>query len=326
VVALSEFLAASGPILDVRAPAEYAHSHIPGALSLPLFSDDERATVGTIYKKEGKQQAIEHGVRLVGPKLSGMLEEAKRLLGEGKQCRLYCWRGGMRSGFMSWFLNFCGYKAITLTHGYKTWRRAVLQQFQEPYTLHVVGGFTGSGKTALLERLRQSGHQVIDLEAFARHRGSAFGLAPGAVQPTTEQFENDVGYALLQLDPSRPIWVEDESRNIGTASIPKEFFERMKSSPLYFIEVPRQARVDHILEVYGSFPEEYLASCTQKLAKRLGLERTEKVCAFIREKDLKSAIANLLDYYDENYAFALARYSRPITRLGRNEFLNQWGC
>jgi tRNA 2-selenouridine synthase len=326
VVELQEFLSCPGPIFDVRAPLEYAAGHIPGATSFPLFSDDERAQVGTIYKKEGKRAAVELGVRLVGPKLSHLLEEAKSHLEGGGQCRVYCWRGGMRSGFVSWFLNFCGYEVSTLTHGYKTWRRAVLQQLNQPYTFHVVGGFTGTGKTALLGQLARSSHQVIDLEALANHRGSTFGLPPGAVQPSVEQFENDLAGELFRLDPTRPIWIEDESSKIGSIAIPKGFFERLKTSPLYFIEAPLEARVDHILAIYGAYPEDYLIRCTQKLMKKLGKLRTEEVCAHISAKELRRAIAILLDYYDENYAFALTKYQRQVIRLPRNDFLHQWGC
>jgi tRNA 2-selenouridine synthase len=323
VVALTSFLLEQGPVFDVRAPKEFLQGHIPGAISLPLFSDDERAEVGTCYKRVGKEAAIELGIKIVSPKLTSLLQEAKAHIGKEKQARVYCWRGGMRSGFISWFLNFTGIRAVTLQKGYKTFRHEVLGRIGHPYNLQVLGGYTGVGKTTTLSHLKKNGHQVIDLEAIAHHKGSAFGLSFDDRQPTCEQFENELGLALLSSDPTRPIWVEDESRRIGSCTIPAPFFETMKKSPLYFLTTSLDARVDNILEQYGAYPKEYLIICTQKLEKKLGREKTKSIVALIEAGAIGDAIRELCIYYDTGYSFAISRYPRSIFGISKEEFISK---
>lgn len=309
---VTEFLLKDTPLFDVRSPLEYAQGHIPGAINLPLFTDEERAIVGTAYKKQGQKTAIHLGVKLVGPKLHDFLEQVQS---QKTPFRVYCFRGGMRSGFITWFLNFTGYPSEQLQGGYKAYRRHVLQSFEKPVELHVLGGFTGSAKTAYLEELRLKGEQVIDLEAFAQHRGSAFGLVFQEKQPTNEQFENRLGYALLHSDYSKPIWVEDESRQIGSCTIPKGFFETMNQSKLFFRTKPVEARIEHIVALYGNYPEAYLIECTEKLRKRLGNEKTKLIICAIQEKRLHEAFRYLLEYYDARYAHALSKHKGPVIHL-----------
>lgn len=309
---VAEFLKKETPLFDVRSPMEYAQGHIPGAINLPLFTDEERALVGTCYKKEGQKTAIQLGVKLVGPKLHDFLEKVQK---ESPPFRIYCFRGGMRSGFITWFLNFSGYPSEQLQGGYKAYRRHVLQLFEKPLELHVLGGFTGSGKTAYLQELHQKGDQIIDLEALAEHRGSAFGLVFQQKQPTTEQFENRLAHVLLHSDHSKPIWVEDESRLIGSCSIPKPFFERMLQSQLFFRQKPLEARIEHIISLYGSYPDTYLIECTEKLRKRLGNEKTALITRAIQEKRLHDACRHLLEYYDARYTHALSKHKGPVIHI-----------
>lgn len=317
---ITDFLSHPGPIFDVRAPLEYEQGHIPGAISFPLFTNEERALVGTCYKKQGKFAAIELGVKLVGPKLFDMLQEAKKHIAFQDPVRVYCWRGGMRSGFVSWFLGMNGYKPVTLQKGYKAFRRFVQSSFLKSYQFEVIGGFTGSGKTELLDVLKEKGHQVLDLEAYAKHRGSAFGLAPQDKQPSNEQFENILGIELLKLDINKPIYVEDESRQIGSVVIPQLLFETIKKAPLLFVDVPQEERVEHILKLYGSFPKEHLQACCEKLTKRLGLERTKEALQFIKEGNLAQAVRLLLVYYDATYTYSLGRHKRMVTHTTKESF------
>jgi tRNA 2-selenouridine synthase len=177
-------LAEKHPVLDVRSPGEYQHAHIPGAYSLPLFTDEERKVVGTSYKKESRQQAIKIGLKYFGKKMVKMVEEVEVLVSSeqwlvhsNKTVLVHCWRGGMRSAGVAWLLDLYGFKVYTLVGGYKMYRRWVLEQFAKDYPFVVIGGYTGSGKTKLLEALKAKGESVIDFEAIACHKGSAFELA-----------------------------------------------------------------------------------------------------------------------------------------------------
>ncbi|HVZ56322.1 MAG TPA: rhodanese-like domain-containing protein, partial [Chitinophagaceae bacterium] len=170
-----------GPLIDVRSPAEYGHAHLPGAVSLPLFSDGERKIVGTLYKQEGREPAIRAGLDFFGPKMRPMVETVASWAGSPGSAPggpptvlVYCWRGGMRSAGVSWLLDLYGFRVYTLIGGYKRFRGYVLDTFRTLFPLRLVGGYTGSGKTELLGELRKMGQAVIDLEALAVHRGSAF--------------------------------------------------------------------------------------------------------------------------------------------------------
>jgi len=292
-------------IFDVRSPKEYLQGRIPGAVSLPLFSDEERALFGTAYKKEGQQVAIRLGIKIVGPKLDTLLTNALAHVKEG--ATLYCWRGGMRSGFMRQFLELAGIPCTQYQGGYKAFRRQVLATFEKPYKLKLIGGLTGSGKTELLHRMQ--GEQIIDLEALACHSGSVFGGLHGREMPTPEQFENELATKLNALDPTRVIWVEDESRLIGRCQIPGPFYEAMKQAPLYLVQTTKEARVARIMQQYGKFSREPLNEAVTKLAKRLGGEVTKKILASGSYED---AIRMLLDYYDKTYEYALAKHMGPI--------------
>ncbi|MBK8554971.1 MAG: tRNA 2-selenouridine(34) synthase MnmH [Lewinellaceae bacterium] len=210
-------------LLDVRSPGEYAQGHIPGAFSFPLFSDEERARVGTTYKQANPEAALLLGLDLVGPKMGHFVVEALKL-SRNKKLAVHCWRGGQRSKSMAWLLRLAGCDVVTLNGGYKAFRHEALDQYHlHPYNLRVVGGRTGSGKTKVLQALRDMGEQIIDLEGLAHHKGSAFGAIGEQEQPSVEQFENDLFFALRALDPQKRIWIENESRSIGRVYIPTGF-------------------------------------------------------------------------------------------------------
>src|SRR6185312_12204323 len=192
-LSINEFLAldSSIPVADVRTPAEFEQGHIPGANNIPLFSNDERVTVGTTYKQQGRDQAVLLGFDLVGNKWSGFIGQALEIA-PGKKIALHCWRGGMRSGAMAWALNLYGFDVYLLEGGYKKYRRWVLDGFDQPRNLLILGGMTGSGKTQILHELAKAGERMIDLEDMAQHQGSSYGTMNMLVQPTQEQFENDL--------------------------------------------------------------------------------------------------------------------------------------
>jgi tRNA 2-selenouridine synthase len=204
-------LAKNNPVIDVRSPGEFKHAHIPNAYSLPLFNDEERKVTGTIYKQQSREDAIKIGVEFFGPKMRGMIEEVEILLKEGNEAYqgsntvlVHCWRGGMRSAGVAWLLDLYGFKVFTLSGGYKLFRQWVLQQFENEYNIQIVGGFTGSRKTKVLAEMKQSGANVIDLEALANHKGSAFGSMNMPPQPSQEMFENKLAVELWRIvDNSR---------------------------------------------------------------------------------------------------------------------------
>jgi tRNA 2-selenouridine synthase len=297
---MDEILRESSALFDVRSPLEYQKGHIPGAINLPLFSDSERALVGTCYKKVGKREAIELGIELVSPKLTSFLTEVKKQVNPGGALRLYCWRGGMRSGFVSWFLQFVGFRVKTVQGGYKAFRRFTREQFEKPFQLELIGGFTGSGKTELLQQLSQA----IDLEALACHKGSSFGSEEEPC-PSQEHFENKLAMALFSLNQEETIFVEDESRKVGFCTIPDPFFNRMKGAMLHFIQVPYEERVERIVASYSTKPESFLIESTEKLQKRLGGERCQQVIQLIRQRQFHEAVKILLQYYDKSYTHAL---------------------
>ncbi len=304
---IADFLAApaAGPILDVRAPAEYAQGHIPGALSLPLFSDEERARIGTAYKQVNPDKAVLLGLDFFGPKLRTLVEQAQQLA-PGQEVRLHCWRGGLRSGAVQWLLELAGFRVNLLDRGYKDYRRWAAAEFARPRQWRVLGGYTGSGKTLVLHELAARGQAVLDLEGLARHKGSAFGSLGQGPQPTQEQFENDLAAALGALPEGQPVWVEDESRSIGHVHIPPPLFAQLQAAPLLVLDVPRAARVPKLAEEYGRHDAGALAGAVLRLRKRLGGLATKDALAAIAEDDMDRMVDLVLAYYDKTYAHTMA--------------------
>ncbi|GAO42386.1 tRNA 2-selenouridine(34) synthase MnmH [Flavihumibacter petaseus] len=312
-----EKLAQQPLLLDVRSPAEFAHAHIPGAVSLPLFSDEERKVVGTAYKQESRQQAIKIGLDYFGPKMRPMVETVEKLNAGKEGVLVHCWRGGMRSGGVAWLLDLYGIKVFTLKGGYKAFRQWVLAQFERDYNLQVIGGYTGSGKTEILGKLARHGEAVLDLEALADHRGSAFGHLGRAEQPGQEQFENKLALALHALG-AKPFWVEDESLRIGSLFLPNNFHDQLRKAACVFIDIPFEERLDHILKTYGSFPVDQLIVAILRIQKRLGPLETKTAINHLVEKEIRQAFAILLKYYDKFYTKSLNSRpadAKPLNRL-----------
>lgn len=294
------------PLLDVRSPVEFAQGHIPGAISFPLFSDDERARVGTLFKQQGEQEALLEGLRIVGPKMAGMVEHALYLAPE-KKIRVHCWRGGMRSNSVAWLLRTAGFTVEVLAGGYKAYRQKVHLDFHGPFRFVMLSGKTGSGKTEVLQALRTIGEQVVDLEQLASHRGSAFGALGMQVQPSIEHFENELHRTLLSFDSSRCIWVEDESRKIGTVVLHESLWAQMQRAPCIVIDAPDNERIDRLVRDYGQFPTEQLEAALLKIAKRLGGQNYKAAQEALHEQSLHIVAEISLKYYDKTYAYSFSR-------------------
>ncbi len=313
-IGIAEFLerARQLPVLDARAPKEFAIGHIPGAVSFPIFSDEERARVGTAYKQQGHDPAVLIGLDLFGPKMSGFVREAENLT-PTKELLVHCWRGGMRSGAMSWLLDFAGFTVYLLQGGYKAYRHHMQEAIAQERPYLLVSGNTGSGKTDLLPYLRQYGEQVIDLEGLASHKGSAFGSIGMAPQPSTEHFENLLGMALLQLDAQRPVWLEDESSSIGRVQMPKTLFDRMQEAPTIVLDVPKPLRIQKLAEEYCQTDPALLEAAILRISKRLGGLATKEALEAIAQGDMPKMVDIALSYYDKAYTYELAKKIHVLT-------------
>ena len=319
-------LAIRHPVIDVRSPAEFNHAQIPGAYTLPLFNDDERKIVGTTYKQQSRESAIKIGLDFFGVKMKEMVEVVEEMAAgyqlqatsnqysennngqpaTGNTVLIHCWRGGMRSAAVAWLLDMYGFKVYTLTGGYKAFRNWVLKQFDIKYNLKILGGYTGSGKTLLLQELKRKGYPVIDLENIANHKGSAFGAIGEKPQPTQEMFENLLALKLFTEASSiegglEVAWIEDESQRVGKLMIPNIFWEKMRASPVYFLDIPFEERLNYLVTTYGNFEKEKLMESIERIKKRLGGLETKNAKNFLSENNIKECFCILLKYYDKLY-------------------------
>ena len=313
-------LAKEYPVLDVRSPGECKHAHIPGANSLPLFTDEERKVVGTAYKQESKEKAVKLGLTYFGVKMVAMVEEAESIVNrwqltddrkrqanqstKEKVVLVHCWRGGMRSAGVAWLLDLYGFKVYSLIGGYKAYRKWVLAQFDKEYPIRIIGGYTGSGKTEVLQSLAKKGETIIDLEALACHKGSTFGSLGQPEQPSQEMFENLLGVELKKITdkPSHSvIWLEDESQRIGLVNIPTPFFGHMRTKKVYFLNIPFEQRLNFIVSAYGQFEKDTLVNAIMRVKKRLGGLETKTAVNYLIEDNIKECFAVLLHYYDKYY-------------------------
>lgn len=302
------------PVIDVRSPGEYLHAHIPGAINLPLFNDEERKVVGTLYKQKSREEAIKAGLDYFGPKMRGIVEFVETLTGKqsakengnrDNTVLVHCWRGGMRSGAIAWLLDLYGFKIFTLTGGYKRYRNHVLSIFDHPIPVHILGGYTGSGKTGTLKELQTHGESIIDLESLAKHKGSAFGNINMPSQPTQEMFENLLATKIMELNKAGMVWVEDESQRIGLVNIPAGFWKQMRTAPVFFLDIPFEERLNHLVNEYGGLNKEKMRDAITRIQKRLGPQETKNALSFLEENDMKACFRILLKYYDKYYIKAL---------------------
>lgn len=299
-------------VFDVRSPAEYQEGHIPGAISLPIFSDEERAQVGTIYVKQGREKAFLHASHLVGKKIPALAEKLIEAGGE-RPVLIYCWRGGMRSESVARLGRWAGIETFTLEGGYKAYRRYLLWWLATtPYTPVVIAGFTGSNKTQTLKTMSHLGEQTLDLEDLANHRGSVFGHLGMPPQPTTQQFQNNIFERMCLMNIGLPIWTEDESMRVGEVFLPEPLYQRLRDAPALFIEKPFEERLENIIAKYGQFSRDQLLASLQKLQKHLNPGTLATVHKLICEGNLKDAAVILLRYYDTRYQQGILRRKKLL--------------
>nr|MBC7614319.1 tRNA 2-selenouridine(34) synthase MnmH [Pseudopedobacter sp.] len=325
-LSLTDFLekAKTTLVVDVRTPLEFKQGHIPGAVNISIFTNEERVIVGTTYKQQGRQPAILLGFELTGPKWAEFIRKAEELAPD-KKILVHCWRGGMRSGAMAWSFDLYGFEVGTLKGGYKAFRRAGIDAFSKPYPFVILSGSTGSAKTETLKKMEDLGEQIIDLEDLAQHQGSSFGSMGKLEQPSQEQFENLLGLALQKMDISKRIWLEDESVTIGKRVIPKPIWDQMRKAPVIKIDIPKEDRIEFLNQDYGSLDKDFLKASVLRIAKRLGPLETKLTLQAIDEARMKDFIRQVLVYYDKTYAKGIASrhqesiHSLPLKHINPNE-------
>ena len=324
---LNEFRESKGPIIDVRSPDEYYKGHMPDSINIPLFNNEERAIVGKNYKINGKQNAIIKGLEIVEDKLDDLISKfiianKSYFINSNNNSlynfKIYCARGGMRSQSIYWLLNNLNFSAVLLRGGYKNYRSTVLNKFNEDIKMTLIGGKTGSGKTKILNILRNNNYQVIDLEFLANHRGSTFGSLGMKDQPTNEQFENLIADELNNFDSKKDIFIEAESANIGKCRIPHELFKKMQISPRIELIRSEKERIKELIQTYSIYSKNDLIDAIRRITKRLGTERTNFAIKSVEDEDWNNVCKSVLAYYDRCYEYEL-RDKKDIQVLNINE-------
>ncbi|MCY1127688.1 tRNA 2-selenouridine(34) synthase MnmH [Frigidibacter sp. RF13] len=306
-------------VIDVRATAEYAEDHLPGAISLPVLDDEERARVGTIYKQESPFRARKVGAALVARNAASHIEGPLAEKPGGWRPLVYCWRGGQRSNSFASILAQIGWRVEVLEGGYKAWRALVLSELNDrPFAapLWVLDGNTGTAKTEVLARLATLGVQTIDIEALANHRGSLFGHREGG-QPGQKAFDSHLAMAIARIDTARPVVVEAESSRIGDLNLPKQLWKAMCAAPRIRIAAPLEARAAYLTRAYADLTAdpERLARVVESLRPVQPAERIADWLTLARAGDFQALAAGLMrDHYDRRYEKHRARFGREEER------------
>jgi len=322
-------LAEFDEIIDVRTPKEFTEDHLPGAINCPVLSDEERITVGTLYQQVSPFEARKTGAALVAKNIAEHLQTRFRDHPKSWRPLIYCWRGGQRSGAMCIILAQVGWAAHKLEGGYKSYRRDVLDKLatQPPsFQFSVICGATGSGKSRLLAALAECGHQVLDLEALAQHRGSVLGRLPEQAQPNQKWFDSALLQVLQQFDPARPVYVEAESNKIGSITLPDALVTAMRSGTCLLMETPMELRIAGLLQDYRHYLDnpEILIEHLQVLHRFHGSKQLEHWISLIHARDFDALVAKLLTlHYDPSYFRATARHYAHMARTIQLTSLSQ---
>ena len=301
-------------IIDARTPAEFELDHIPGAINCPVLSNEERITIGTIYKQVSPFEAKRLGAALVAENLAKHLKESFADKPANWKPVVYCWRGGLRSGSMVTWLRLVGWDAQQLAGGYKAFRHHVVDQIEAivpKLQLQVLCGATGSAKTRVLHALKAQGAQVVDLEGLARHKGSLLGSLPGVAQPSQKNFETLLAQELQALDVRRPVFIEGESPKIGRIALPLTLVKHMHRSAVIEIQATAEARLAYLLSDYA-----YLGEHVEPLCERLaylkeiqGAQTVQRWQEWAQSGDLPSLFSELMQlHYDPLYARSQSKH------------------
>lgn len=310
LITIEEAKQLENPIfIDLRSPSEYETGRIPGAFNIPLFTDQERAEVGTIYKQVGAEQAKDRGLEIVAPKLPGMVSAIRKHTVTKRPVVLYCWRGGMRSASVAAIAEIMGVHVYRLNGGYKSYRRHVLEsleQFKLKPQIVVLCGSTGVGKTTLLKMLAKAGEAVIDLEGIANHRGSAFGHVGLGKPSTAQNFDSLLLEDLLRFNDRPTLLVECESKRIGNVYLPQVLYQRMQIGKKILVTASLETRSERIISEYQQtgICNEAVIGSIRMLAKRLGERTSQNLIELYQNGKFKEVVEFLLsEYYDPLYGY-----------------------
>lgn len=300
-------------LIDARSEGEYAEDHLPGAVNWPTLHDEERKSIGTLYKQVNAFEAKKRGAALAARNISTHIEA--HVLDKPRDWAplAYCWRGGKRSGSLSLVLDQIGFRMTLIEGGYKAFRAAMLLDMEAcaaRLQFQVICGTTGSGKTRLLHALRGAGAQVLDLEDLARHRSSVLGALPGIAQPTQKRFDTLVWEQLRGFDPARVVFVESESKKVGNVSVHPALVDAMRNSPCSVVDLSLEQRVELLLEDYAYFtanPEQFCNRLDALTAQR-GKVVIQGWKDCVRQGDLRTVVQDLLvAHYDPVYVQSMER-------------------
>ena len=299
--------------IDVRSPSEFAIDHLPGAVNLPVLSDEERKLVGTLHAQDSAFAARKVGAAIVARNIARIVETHCAAKPREWAPAVYCWRGGKRSASLTHVLNEIGWRAVQLDGGYQTWRRhvvAALHSVPTRFRYVVICGLTGSGKSRLLAALHAEGAQALDLERLARHRGSLLGDLPGDAQPSQKAFDTDLLTTLERLDPSRPVYVESESRKIGTVQVPDALLDAMRAAPCVRVDTPQRLRVALLCDEYTHFIKDP-ASLADKLTPLVPVHGRKVIERWVNAAtagDFETFVDEMLvTHYDPTYGRSITR-------------------
>jgi tRNA 2-selenouridine synthase len=314
--------------VDVRAPIEHRESAIPGSVNIPLFTDEERQEIGTLYKQSGEEAAKWRAMEIVSPKLPHLLGEIKDLKKSGAEPVIHCWRGGMRSKSVASFLEYAGIPALRLEGGYRAYREYILERIPQllPEKAIVLHGMTGTGKTDILQALQEKGYPVVDLEKMANHRGSIFGMIGMGEAHNQKTFDALLFERLNEIKGSNYFIVEAESKRIGRAAQPEEMLEKKVNGVHYLVKSSIPIRVERIYNEYvqpfqgEAWFEEEVREKVTKLIKRVNHDVSPSLAFALEEKNYKELIEILLvHYYDPRYNHALLEYDGPFKEIDSDD-------
>ena len=300
-------------VIDARSEDEYAEDHLPGAVNWPSLNDEERKIVGTRYKQISQFEAKKIGAALVAKNIAAHIQREVLDKPRDWQPLVYCWRGGKRSGSLALILDQIGFRVTLVDGGYKAFRAALVADLPHLAARHdyrVVCGTTGSGKTRLLQALQAQGAQVLDLEALANHRSSVLGLIPGVAQPSQKAFDSLIWAALRSFDPTRPVYIESESKKVGNVAVPEGLIAAMRGSPCLQLDLPEDERVALLLEDYDFFVKDTPFFCERlgALTEARGKETVKNWQERASNGDIASVVRELLvQHYDPVYLQSMRR-------------------
>lgn len=310
-------------IVDVRTREEYADDHIPGSINCPVLDGDQRKEVGTVYKTISKQQALFLGAKYICANIPQILDQIGPF-SKGEKIAFYCFRGGLRSKSIATVVSCMHVAASFLEGGYKRYRNHVLEYLATTHLEKMIGlyGYTGSGKTEIINNIKQFQVQVLDLEGRANHKGSVFGGLNCEAQPAQRLFESLLADDIRGLNPKLPILIEGESSKIGRLHLPVSIYKQMLQSPKIFVDVPLAVRIENILHDYQAIDAVQFFTALESVRRYMKKALYDEIHLSFGQGDLSKTVELLLlHYYDQLYLGSNQTYDYVLPQTSSREQL-----